>query len=90
MSRNPQEPQEHPDHGAERTPHLRQTILDPGLVHLLRRMVVALVGGVQAFLAGAHHQRGDLEHGATIATVGSDTCPAEAAASRIRLIRNTF
>jgi hypothetical protein len=29
-------------------------------------MVVALVGGVQAFVAGAHHERGDLQHGTAI------------------------
>jgi len=37
-----------------------------GWCHLLGRMVVALVGGMQALVAGAHHQRGDLQHGAAI------------------------
>jgi len=29
-------------------------------------MVVALVGGMKTFVAGAHHERGDLEHGAAV------------------------
>jgi hypothetical protein len=29
-------------------------------------MVVALIGGVQALVAGAHHERGDLQHGTAV------------------------
>src|SRR5918993_2221149 len=43
--------------GPQRLRHLRHAIVDPGLMHLLWRMVIALVGGVQALVAGAHHQR---------------------------------
>ena len=52
--------------GGKRLLHLRHAVVDPGLMHLLRRMVVALVGGVQALVAGAHHQRRDAQHGAPL------------------------
>ena len=47
------------DHGLyriERVHHLIHAVVDPRLMHLLRRMVIALVGGMQAEPALYHRQ----------------------------------
>src|SRR5215213_3901380 len=59
-------PLDHRLDGGQRLLHLRHAVVDPGLMHLFRRMVIALVGGVQALVAGAHHQRRHAQHGAPV------------------------
>ena len=40
----------------------RHAVVDPGLMHLLGRAVVALVSGLQQLVARTHHQRRDPQH----------------------------
>jgi hypothetical protein len=51
---------------SQRVPHLRDAVVDPGLVQLLRWAPVALVGCVKTFVARAHHDCSDFEHGAPV------------------------
>ncbi len=47
-----------------------KAVVPPGLMHLLHRAVIALVGGSEQLVTGAHHQRRHAQHGAPVCAGG--------------------